>query len=149
MTADIARRINATQFLHRLDQLGTHADIHNIIAYLTSDNSMTAQRLQILLYYAYGWGLVMLHREIAPLLFLQTPCGPLELKSLRIYPTLHARPYELDDDLQRLLDVVLEIYDNKTMRQLETRMMSHDIAPLGQVIPARDIYLYFDKAIHD
>ena len=152
LSIETAANMSEKTFLCSLEKQGTYEDLTDIITYLTAERPMTTQRLGYLLYFAYAWGLVLLHRQIAPFQFIQTYYGPMELIHHRIYPSYDVIPsYEapiLDQELTKLLDLVLHTYGNEPLHNLEARLSSHmlDIAP-GFRICSRDIYMFFSRAI--
>lgn len=152
LSIETAANMSEKTFLCSLEKQGTYEDLTDIITYLTAKRPMTTQRLGYLVYFAYAWALVLLHRQIAPFQFVQTPYGPMELVHQKIYPSYDVIPaYEaptLDRDLTMLLDLVLHNYGNEPIYNLGMRLSSHlmDVEP-GIRIGSKDIYLFFSRAI--
>lgn len=141
-------KMSDMRFLQSLDRLGTYEELTDIIAYLAAKRPMTTQRLEYILYFAFGWGLLLLHRQIAPLSFHQTPYGPREATVSKLYPSYDIVPVSsvtprLDNDLKNLLDIALDTYADQPIRELEVRLMHHMYGEPGDQISARKIYLFF------
>ena len=140
------------EFMKSLKDLGSYEDMTNIISFITSKIIITPDKLQGLLWYAYGWGLTLYDIEIAPLQFFQTPYGPAEININKIYPAWETAiiPYcstpKLDPKIETLLNATISTYGELSNDELSKSYAWHCYTvPPGDDISARDIYLFFAK----
>lgn len=145
------------QFLNQLDDRGGYDEMQDIITYLTSKLLMTPYKLDSMLWFAYGWGLVVLNSEIAPFQWKQTEYGPSSLDVPKLYPiekfgmVPQAPEPEIDFEVKALLDAIITRYGKLSAEDLGERISYHlkGMVEPGSPIEARDAYLFFTSAIFE
>lgn len=142
------------EFMRSLDLLGTYEDMTNIINFITSRILITPDKLQSLLWLAYGWGLTILNYEIAPLQFVQTPYGPAEININKLYPAWDSAIIpqvpapKLNPKVEHILTSTIKTYGSLSNEELDELISWHckDVSP-GEDISAREIFMFFSKTV--
>ena len=146
----VVMKMDNLQYMNSLSYCGTYEDMTKVIQYITSKILITPDKLQGMLWYAYGWGLVFFNMEIAPFEFVQTPYGPAETNVNKLYKAWdtaiipYCPPPKLDRRVKLILDATIKTYGSLSNDELNERYANHcyDIEA-GEEITARDIYLFF------
>lgn len=145
-------KMSDLEYMQSLNLLGTYEDMTNIISYITSKLLITPDKLQGLLWYAYGWGLTLYNQEICPCQFFQTPYGPAEINVNKIYKAWETAIIpqcsapKLNPRIEQLLNATISTYGKLSNEELSKSYSWHcnNVSP-GEDISARDVFLFFSK----